>query len=87
MLLIILIHCHFYVCEAEQSMMTWYNLRQGIVDEFIKLSKMGLSMEYFVVSFWRVPTTNVKICLLGGRLGKHHQIEAFQVFSSNFLIS
>ena len=38
-------------------------------------------MECFTADLWRFSGTNVKICLLGGRPGIHHQIQVFKVFS------
>ena len=35
-------------------------------------------MECFIAIFLRFFSTNVKICILGGRLGNRHQIQAFQ---------
>ena len=52
-----------------------------------KLSKIGFSMEWFTADFLQFFTKNVKIWLLVGRLGTRHQIQAFQEFSGNFLIS
>ena len=37
--------------------------------------------------FFEFPSANVKICLLGGRLGTWHQIEGLPEFSRNFLIT
>ena len=45
--------------------------------KFTKLSKAGFSVERFRADFWRFSSTNVKICLWGGRLGTRHQIQAF----------
>ena len=58
-----------------------YNLGQEVVDKFTKLSKTVFSMECFTADFLRFFPENVKIWLLGGRLGTRHQIQAFQGFS------
>ena len=63
------------------------NVGQNIVDKYIKLSKVGFSMECFTADFLQFLSTTVKICLLGGRLDTCHQFQALQGFSSNFLIS
>ena len=55
-----------------------HNLRQGIVDKFMKLNKTGFSTEFFRADFSQFSGVNVKILLL--------QFQAFQGFSSNFLI-
>ena len=44
-------------------------------------------MEWFAADFLQFFSKNVKIWLLVGRLGTRHQIQAFQGFSGNFLIS
>ena len=44
-------------------------------------------MECFIADISRFFSANVKTCLLGGRLGTRHQIQAFQEFSRNFKIS
>ena len=44
-------------------------------------------MECFTADFLRVLLKNVKIWLLGGRLGARYQIQAFQEFSWNLVIS
>ena len=64
-----------------------YNLGQKIVDKFTKLSKISFLIEWYTADFSRIFSTNVKICLLDGRLGTCHQIQAFQGFSWNFPIS
>ena len=63
------------------------NLEQNTVDKFMKLSKTGFSMECFTAGFSHNSSKPVKICLLVDRLGFRHQFQAFQGFSSNFLIS
>ena len=57
-----------------------YNLAQKIVDKFTKLSKICFSMECFSDTF-SVFRLDVKICLLGERLGTHREIQAFEGFS------
>ena len=52
-----------------------------------EISKICFSMKCFTADFSRYFSKNVTICLLDGRLGTHHQIQAFQWFSWNFLIS
>ena len=44
-------------------------------------------MESFTADFIRFVPENLKIWILGGRLGTRYQIQAFQSFSCNFLIS
>ena len=53
----------------------------------MKLSKIGFSVECFTADFLQFFTKNVKIWVLIGRLGTRYQIQAFQGFSGNFLIS
>ena len=49
------------------------SLRQKIVDKLTKLSKMGFSTKLFSENITNnFCNTNVKIWLLGGRLGTHH---------------
>ena len=64
-----------------------YNLGQKVVDKLVKLSKVDFSMEYVTADFLRDLTKGVKIWLFGDRLSTCHQIQAFQGFSCNFLIS
>ena len=52
-----------------------------------KLSKVGFSVECFTADILQFLPKNVTIWLLVGRLGTRHQIQAFQQFSGNFLIS
>ena len=59
----------------------------NLVDEFMKLSKARSPIESFTADFWQYSGTIVKIYLFGGRLGTHHRFQAFQGFSSRFLIS
>ena len=47
----------------------------------MKLGKIGFSMECFRLFFCNFLSKNIKIWLLGGRLGTRHQIQAFQGFS------
>ena len=52
-----------------------------IADKFKKLSKIGFSMEYFILAdFLRFSGTNVKVSFLDGRLGIGHQIQEFDRF-------
>ena len=44
-------------------------------------------MERFIADFSRFFDTNAKIYLLGDQLGTCHQIQAFQRFACNILIS
>ena len=62
-----------------------YNLGQKIVGKFTNLSELCFSMEYFKHGVLRFFSTNVKICLLGGRLNTRHEIH-FLIFP-NFLRS
>ena len=64
-----------------------FNPGQKVGDKLTKLSKTGSSMECFTSDFLRFFTKKCQIWLLGGRLGTRHQIQAFQGFSGNFLIS
>ena len=57
------------------------NDEQNIVDEFMKFSKIGFSIERFTADFSQFSGTTVKICLYGGRLGTRHHFQAFQRFS------
>ena len=59
-----------------------WNLGQKIVGKFTKFGKIWISRKCFTADF----STNIKICLLGGRLGTRHQILTFQGFSWNSLI-
>ena len=66
--------------------------QENIVDKifgkmFKKLSKIGFSMEYFTAGLWQLFSRTVKISLLGCGLPTRHQLQAFQEFSWNFLVS
>ena len=65
----------------------FYNFGQKVVDKFTKLTKIGFSIEWFTADFSRFSSANVKKCFSGGRLGTRYQIQAFQRFFKNFLIS
>ena len=67
--LLIIIYFRFTCCKGKLG----YNLGQRVVNKFQKLSKTGYCM--------RVLKENVKIWLLGVRLGTRHQIQVFQGFS------
>ena len=54
---------------------------QKVAYKFTKLSEIGFCMECFGADFSRVFNENVKIWLLGVRLGTRNQIQAFQGFS------
>ena len=43
--------------------------KTNIVDKFLKLSKIGFSMERFAVDFLKCLSTTVKICLSDDQLG------------------
>ena len=58
-----------------------YNPRQKFVNKSTKLGKKGFWMECFTADFLQDFNENVKIWLLGSRLGTRHQIQAFQGFS------
>ena len=60
-------------------------LAQKVGDKFTKLSKIGLSIEYFTADFLECFTK--KRSKFGFWLSTHHQIQAFSGFSWNFLIS
>ena len=62
-----------------------YNLGIKIVNKLTKISKICVSVECFIADIPRFFSANVKTCLLGGRLGTRHQIQAFQEFSRNFI--
>ena len=47
---------------------------QKVVDNMRKLSKIGFFVECFTAYFLRVSNENVKIWLVGGRLGIRHKI-------------
>ena len=64
-----------------------YNLGQKVVDKLTKLSKTGFFKECVTVDFLQTFTKSIKTWLLGGRLGTHHQIQAFRELSWNFLFS
>ena len=57
-----------------------YNLEQNVAEKFTKFSKIGFS-DCFTAIFCDFLPKNVKIWLLGGRLGTLHQMQAFQRFS------
>ena len=46
-----------------------------------EIKQIGFCMECFTADFLRVFNKNVKIWLLGVRLGTRHQIQAFQKLS------
>ena len=64
-----------------------YNHRQGIVDKFTKLSKLGVSLECFATSFLQFSSRTVKIWPFNDRLRTCHQLKGFQGFFWNFPIS
>ena len=74
-------------CPDGKSKSLFHNLGQKVGDKLTKLSKIGFSMEWFTADFLQFFTKNVKIWLLVGRLSTRHQIQAFQGFPGNFLIS
>ena len=61
------------------------NYTQNSVDKFTKLKKESFSIECFTVDFLQTSCTIVKIHLLHGQLGTHHQFQAFQGFPGNVL--
>ena len=59
-----------------------YSLGQKVADKFMKLSKIGFSVDFLLLFFFcKVLPKNVKIWLLGGWLYTRHQIQLFQGFS------
>ena len=58
-----------------------HNLGQNSIDNLVKLSVIGFSMECFTADFSQFSDTTVKICVYGGLLGTHHQFQVFQEFS------
>ena len=56
------------------SLFCHYNIGQKVVDKFTKSSKIGFSMECFTAGFLQFFTKNIKIWLLNGWLGTHHQM-------------
>ena len=64
-----------------------YNLGQNVGDKLTKLSKIGFPMECFTADFLRFFTKKRQNLALGWWLGTRHQIQVFQWFSRNFLIS
>ena len=76
----------YKLCRFQNRNLT-YNLGQKVGDKLTKLSKIGFSMECFTADFCDFLQKNVKIWLSVGRLGTRYQIQAFQRFSGNFLIS
>ena len=62
-------------------------LEGKIVPKYPNVSQTGSSMKFITPVFSKYSRINVKTCLLGGGLCTCHQIEAFQGFYLNFLIS
>ena len=46
------VDCQLSTMWWKWSLWHWYNLRQGIVDKFTKLSKIGFSIKCFIADFW-----------------------------------
>ena len=63
-------------CNLEMKVYFLRYSRQGIVDNFTKLSKICFSVKSFPGGFSRFCSLNVHICLLSGRLGIHNRIQA-----------
>ena len=63
------------------------NFWRKAIDKFKKLSKIGFSVECFTADFLENFQRKVTAWLLGGCLGTPNQIQTFEMFSSNFLIS
>ena len=61
-------------------------LPQTIFDKR-KLSIIGFSMECFIADFSKFSRTTFKICFFGCLLSISHQLQVFQEFFWNFLIS
>ena len=72
--------CKHTMAEILENVSIKYNIGQKVVDKFTKLSKKGFSMECFTADFCNFLPITIKIWLLGGWLGTHHQIQAIQGF-------
>ena len=64
-----------YFKKGHQNSVQEHNPGQRVVNKFTKLRKIGFSMECFTADFLRVFNENMKIWLLGVRLGTCHQIQ------------
>ena len=65
-LIVSTVHAHIAVFYTN-------NLSQRVVDKFTKINETGFSVKWlFTADFLQCFPENVKICLLGGRLGSHH---------------
>ena len=60
--------------------------KQNIIKKFMKISKIGFSIQHFMADFWQFSSTTVKTCLLGGQVVTSHQFKLFQAFSQNCII-
>ena len=56
----------YFLIFTLEMFSTNYNLGQGIVDKFTKLSKIGFSMECLRADFSQFSCANIEICLLSG---------------------
>ena len=70
-----MIVAYFRNCQISMTEFFDKNIHnQKVVDNMRKLSKIGFSVECFTAYFLRVSNENVKIWLVGGRLGIPHKI-------------
>ena len=62
-------------------------MEKRVVDKFTKLIKIGVLWNILRLISSDFLQKNLKSWLLSGQLGTRHQIQAFEGFSLNFLIS
>ena len=60
-----------FICFVQDAQVDLPKIMEktNIVDKFLKLSKIGFSMERFAVDFLKCLSTTVKICLSDDQLG------------------
>ena len=76
------------VCTELEMKICFFRLSwRKVVEKLTKISKTDFSMECFTHDFLRDFAKNVKTWLFGGWLSTCHQIQAFERFYCNFLIS
>ena len=63
-----------------------YNHGQNIVDKLAKLSKIGVSLEWFTGDVSQYSSTTMKLLFSDDLLWTCFQFQVFQGFSWNFLI-
>ena len=71
------------IYKNKWKLQSWTNVSRQIHKLKQKRFFCGMFYSWVFAIFLR---ENVKIWLLGGKLGTRHQVQAFQVFSWNFLI-